>query len=61
MCVLSEASPQQEHEEDSAEEDAERAHCGNYNLRHHLHVTYQGIWNAGVRAMWNVCKSTCTV
>lgn len=43
LCVLSEASPQQEHEKDCAEEDAERAHGGNHNLCHHLHVTDQRI------------------
>ena len=45
VCVCSEASTQQEHEEDGAEEDAERAHGGNNNLCHHLHVANQRIWN----------------
>lgn len=48
-CVFSEASTQQEHEENGAEEDAERAHGGNHNLRHHLHVAYKWIWNTEVR------------
>jgi len=38
-----ESSTQQKHEEDCTEEDAERAHGGNHDLCHHLHVADQRI------------------
>lgn len=37
---------QQEHEEDGAEQDGERAHCGDDDLRHHLHVAGQRVCKA---------------
>ena len=40
---VSEASAQQEHEENGAEQDAERTDGGNHDLRHHLHVADQRI------------------
>lgn len=47
VCMCLEASTQQEHEEDGTEEDAECAHSGNHDLCHHLHVTYQRVWDTG--------------